>query len=72
MQRPLIFIGILVTPLAGCFADPASRGLAGATAGAVLSETVGGSLLGGALVGGAVGIASCGIELGLPPCDPTY
>lgn len=47
MRKPLFRIVLLVMPLAGCMADPASRG-------------------------SGVGLATCGIELGLSPCGQTY
>lgn len=68
MRKSLILIALLTTPLAGCMQDPASRGLAGAAAGAVIADATKGDMLTGAVIGGLAGVATCGIDLGLPPC----
>jgi osmotically inducible lipoprotein OsmB len=68
MRKSLILFVLLSTPLAGCMQDPASRGLAGAAAGAVIADATKGDILTGAVIGGLAGAASCGIELGLPRC----
>lgn len=72
MRKSLLFIALVTAPLAGCMQDPASRGLAGAAAGALLADATDNNALTGALVGGLAGVATCGIELGLPPCAPRY
>jgi hypothetical protein len=72
MRKSLILFTLLTAPLAGCMQDPASRGLAGAAAGAVIADATKGDILTGAVIGGLAGAASCGIELGLPPCRPSY
>lgn len=72
MRKSLILFALLTAPLAGCMQDPASRGLAGAAAGAVIADATKGDILTGAVIGGLAGAASCGIELGLPPCRPSY
>lgn len=72
MQKSLIVFAILSTTLAGCMQDPASRGLAGAAAGAVVADATENDMLTGALIGGLAGVATCGIELGLPPCNSGY
>jgi len=72
MRKSLILFALLSTPLAGCMQDPASRGLAGAAAGAVIADATKGDKLTGAVIGGLAGVASCGIELGLPPCNSGY
>jgi hypothetical protein len=72
MRKSLILFALLSTPLAGCMQDPASRGLAGAAAGAVIADATKSDLLTGAVIGGLAGVASCGIELGLPPCNSGY
>ncbi|MDM7932149.1 hypothetical protein [Tabrizicola sp.] len=72
MRKSLILFVLLSTPLAGCMQDPASRGLAGAAAGAVIADATKGDILTGAVIGGLAGAASCGIELGLPPCRSSY
>lgn len=72
MQKSLIVFALLVLPLAGCMQDPASRGMAGAAAGAVVADATENDVLTGALIGGLAGVATCGIELGLPPCRSGY
>jgi hypothetical protein len=72
MRKSLIIFALLLTPLAGCMQDPASRGLAGAAAGALVADATKGDLLTGAVIGGLAGVATCGIEVGLPPCNSGY
>ncbi|AZL58493.1 hypothetical protein EI545_06400 [Tabrizicola piscis] len=72
MRKSLILFALLSTPLAGCMQDPTSRGLAGAAAGAVIADATKSDMLTGAVIGGLAGVASCGIELGLPPCNSGY
>jgi osmotically inducible lipoprotein OsmB len=72
MRKSLIVFALLSTPLAGCLQDPASRGLAGAAAGALVADATENDALTGALIGGLAGVATCGIELGLPPCNSGY
>jgi hypothetical protein len=72
MRMSLVVFALLTTTLAGCMQDPATRGLAGATAGAVLADATDNDVLTGALIGGLAGAATCGIELGLPPCNSGY
>jgi hypothetical protein len=72
MRKSLILFVLLSTPLAGCMQDPASRGLAGAAAGAVIADATKSDVLTGAVIGGLAGAATCGIELGLPPCNSGY
>lgn len=72
MQKSLIVFAILSTSLAGCMQDPASRGMAGAAAGALVADALDENMLAGAALGGLVGVATCGIELGLPPCNSGY
>jgi osmotically inducible lipoprotein OsmB len=72
MQKSLIVFGLLSMSLAGCMQDPASRGVAGAAAGALVADATDGNLLTGAVIGGLAGVATCGIELGLPPCNSGY
>jgi hypothetical protein len=68
MRKSLVVLALLTTAVSGCMQDPASRGLAGATAGAILADATENDVLTGALIGGLAGAATCGIELGLPPC----
>ena len=72
MQKSLIVFALLSTTLAGCMQDPASRGVAGAAAGAIVADATENDMLTGALIGGLAGVATCGIELGLPPCRNGY
>jgi hypothetical protein len=72
MQKSLIAFAILTMPLAGCLQDPASRGVAGAAAGALVADALDENMLAGAALGGLAGVATCGIELGLPPCNQGY
>ena len=50
----------------------AARGLAGAVAGAAIADALDENMVAGAALGGLAGAATCGIELGLPPCRPRY
>ena len=72
MRKSLIVFAILSTTLSGCMQDPASRGMAGAAAGALVADATNSDVLTGALIGGLAGVATCGIELGLPPCNSGY
>jgi osmotically inducible lipoprotein OsmB len=72
MQKSLIVFALLTMPLAGCLQDPASRGVAGAAAGALVADALDENMLAGAAIGGLAGVATCGIELGLPPCNQGY
>lgn len=72
MQKSLLVFGLFSTVLAGCVQDPASRGLAGAAAGAMVADALDENLLTGAAIGGLAGVATCGIELGLPRCNNGY
>lgn len=72
MRKSLLVFALLTAPLAGCMQDPASRGLAGAAAGALIADATKSDVLTGAVIGGLAGAATCGIELGLPPCQPRY
>lgn len=72
MRKSLIVFAILSTTLAGCMQDPASRGMAGAVAGAAIADALDENIIAGAALGGLAGAATCGIELGLPPCNSGY
>lgn len=72
MRKTLVLFALLTLPLAGCMQDPASRGLTGAAAGALIADVTENDMLTGAVIGGLAGMASCGVELGLPPCQPRY
>jgi osmotically inducible lipoprotein OsmB len=72
MRKSLIVFALLVTPLAGCMQDPTSRGIAGAAAGALVADALDENIIAGAALGGLAGAATCGIELGLPPCNSGY
>jgi len=68
MHKSLLIVGLLTLPLAGCLQDPASRGLTGAAAGALIADATDNSAITGAIIGGLAGAATCGVNLGLPPC----
>ncbi|MBN8630108.1 MAG: hypothetical protein J0L76_04545 [Rhodobacterales bacterium] len=72
MRKSLIVFALLSTSLAGCMQDPASRGMAGAAAGALVADATDSDMLTGAVIGGLAGVATCGIEVGLPPCNSGY
>ena len=72
MRKSLILFVLLSAPLSACMQDPASRGLAGAAAGALVADALDENIIAGAALGGLAGAATCGIELGLPPCQPRY
>jgi len=72
MHKSLIVFALLTTSVAGCMQDPASRGLAGAAGGALIADALDENMLAGAALGGMAGLATCGIELGLPPCNTGY
>ncbi len=68
MFRPIALVALLTLPLAGCLEDPASRGLVGAAGGAIVSEAFNGNPITGAVIGGLAGVATCGVDVGLPSC----
>ncbi len=68
MRKNLVILPLLVLPLAGCLQDPASRGIAGAAAGALVADAFDGNMVTGAVIGGLAGAATCGVNLGLPAC----
>lgn len=72
MRKSLIVFTLLSTSLAGCMQDPASRGMAGAAAGALVADALDENIIAGAALGGLAGAATCGIEVGLPPCNSGY
>lgn len=59
MRKSLFLLAMLTLPLAGCMDDPATRGLGGAAAGAVLASATDNNALTGAIIGGLAGAASC-------------
>lgn len=68
MRKSLVIFALLSTTLAGCMQDPASRGLAGAAAGALVADALDENMVAGAALGGLAGVATCGVEVGLGPC----
>jgi hypothetical protein len=72
MRKSLVVFTLLTTSLAGCMQDPTSRGLAGAAGGALIADALDENMLAGAALGGMAGLATCGVDLGLPPCDTGY
>jgi osmotically inducible lipoprotein OsmB len=68
MQKSLLLVALLTLPLAGCMQDPASRGIGGAVAGAAVADMLDQNIVAGAALGALAGAATCGVDLGLPPC----
>lgn len=68
MRKSLIVFALLTLPLSACMQDPTSRGLAGAAAGALVADALDENMVAGAALGGLAGAASCGVQVGLPPC----
>lgn len=68
MHKSVLLMVSLILPLAGCLQDPASRGLAGAAAGAAIADVTDNNAVTGAVIGGLAGAATCGVNIGLPPC----
>jgi osmotically inducible lipoprotein OsmB len=71
-KTKLLLAALCATSLAGCMQDPASRGVGGAVAGAVLADALDENIIAGAALGGLAGAATCGINLGLPACDQGF
>jgi len=68
MHRKLFALALAaLIGLAGCIDTDLERGLAGAAAGALLADAVGGNAFTGALIGGAAG-ATCD-DLGAKACQ---
>jgi osmotically inducible lipoprotein OsmB len=62
MRYTTVFLAALAASvLAGCMQDPASRGLAGAAAGALVADVFDENIIAGAALGGVAGVASCSI-----------
>lgn len=60
MRKPFIAFALLsITALSGCMQDPASRGMAGAVAGAAIADITDSNVATGAIIGGLAGAASC-------------
>ena len=57
--KSILFLALATTSLAGCLQDPASRGVGGALAGAVVADALDENLLAGAALGAAGGVATC-------------
>lgn len=66
--KTLLLAAVAVSSLAGCLQDPATRGLAGAAAGAILADATDNNAITGAVIGGLAGAATCGVNIGLPAC----
>lgn len=66
MRTPTVLLAaIAATFLAGCMQDPASRGLAGAAAGALVADALDENMLAGAAIGGITGVATCSVPGGM-------
>ncbi len=72
MRKSLVVFALLSMSLAGCMQDPTSRGVAGAATGALIADATDSNMLTWAVIGGLAGVATCGIEVGLPPCNSGY
>ena len=72
MRKSLVVFALLSMSLAGCMQDPTSRGVAAAATGALIADATDSNMLTGAVIGGLAGVATCGIEVGLPPCNSGY
>jgi hypothetical protein len=71
MRIPTVLLAAIAASfLSGCMQDPASRGLAGAAAGAIVADALDENIIAGAALGGVAGVASCSIP-GVAGC-PTY
>jgi osmotically inducible lipoprotein OsmB len=57
--KSFLLLAVVTTSLAGCLQDPASRGVGGAVAGAVIADALDENLIAGAAIGAAGGAASC-------------
>jgi osmotically inducible lipoprotein OsmB len=69
VKSKLVLGTLFILSLAGCMQDPATRGLAGAGAGVLLADALDTNIATGAVIGGLAGVATCGIDLGLPACN---
>ncbi|WP_435259505.1 hypothetical protein ACSBLW_07000 [Thioclava sp. FR2] len=72
LKKNAVIALLLATGLAGCMSTPQERGLAGAVVGAAIADATDENMVAGAALGALAGAATCGIELGLPPCAPRY
>lgn len=68
VKKQLILAALLATGLAGCMATPQERGLAGAVVGAAVADATDSNMVAGAALGALAGAATCGVQVGLPPC----
>jgi osmotically inducible lipoprotein OsmB len=57
--KTLLLIGAAAMSLAGCLQDPATRGVGGALAGAVIADALDENIIAGAAVGAVGGAGSC-------------
>jgi len=71
-MRKFLLVPLVFLPLAGCMSDPVTRGGAGAVVGALLADATDSNMVAGAALGALAGAATCGVDLGLPPCRPRY
>ncbi|MEF3046968.1 hypothetical protein [Pseudotabrizicola sp. L79] len=63
---------LVATALSGCLSTPTQRGVTGAVVGAAIADATDENMVAGAALGALAGAATCGIELGLPPCQSSY
>lgn len=57
--KSLLFVGLAAMSLAGCMQDPATRGVGGALAGAVIADALDENVIAGAAIGAVGGAGSC-------------
>jgi osmotically inducible lipoprotein OsmB len=57
--KSLLFVGLATMSLAGCLQDPATRGVGGALAGAVIADALDENVVAGAALGAVGGAGSC-------------
>ncbi|MCU0800499.1 MAG: hypothetical protein MUD11_01780 [Rhodobacteraceae bacterium] len=57
--KHIILVAALTMPLAGCLQDPATRGVGGALAGAVIADALDENVIAGAAIGAVGGAGSC-------------
>jgi osmotically inducible lipoprotein OsmB len=69
--KSFLLLALAATSLSGCLQDPATRGVGGALAGALVADALDENIIAGAAIGGLGGAASCAIP-GQLGCQPRY
>jgi osmotically inducible lipoprotein OsmB len=57
--KSLLLVGVAAMALTGCMQDPATRGVGGALAGAVIADALDENVVAGAALGAVGGAGSC-------------